>query len=130
MPAAELVRNRREGKPLSSRVADGSKNSNIRRKLNHKEQIAKSRVKFQQARRGQGATHQAAADLRAERQGLPSRGGEEADLRAFECPLSTDKSLSLIQLGKPVFVLYMFTLSSFFLKLGLCVDSGHSFLKI
>ena len=51
MPAAQLVRNRREGKPLSGRVADDSKNGNIGRKFNHKEQIAKPRVKFQQARR-------------------------------------------------------------------------------
>jgi hypothetical protein len=51
MPAAQLMRNRRENRPRSSRVADDSKNGNIGRKLNHKEQIAKLRVKFQQARR-------------------------------------------------------------------------------
>jgi hypothetical protein len=52
MPAAQLVGNRREGKPLSSRVADDGKNGNIGRKLNHEQQMARLRVKFQQARRG------------------------------------------------------------------------------
>ena len=52
MPAAQLVRNRGEGKPRTGRVADDSKNGNIGRKLNHEEQLAKLRVKFQRARRG------------------------------------------------------------------------------
>ena len=37
--------------PVASQIADGSKNSDIGRKLNHEEQIAKLRVKFQQVRR-------------------------------------------------------------------------------
>ena len=44
MPAAQLMRNRREDRPRSSRVADESKNGNLGRKLNHKEQIAKLRT--------------------------------------------------------------------------------------
>ena len=52
MPAAELAHDRSEGRPRSSRVAGDSKDGNIGRKLNHKEQIAMQRVKFQQARRG------------------------------------------------------------------------------
>ena len=51
MPAAQLAHSRSEGKPLSGRVADDGKNGNIGRKLNHEEQIARPRVKFQQARR-------------------------------------------------------------------------------
>jgi hypothetical protein len=51
MPAAELVRHRREHRPLSRRVADSGKHGNVGRKLKHQEQIVKLRVKIQQARR-------------------------------------------------------------------------------
>ena len=43
---------RREREPLSGRVADDGKNGNIGRKLNHEQQMARLRVKFQRARRG------------------------------------------------------------------------------
>ena len=47
MPAAQLAHSRSEGKPLSGRVADDSKNGNIGRRLNHEQQMARLRVKFQ-----------------------------------------------------------------------------------
>ena len=49
MPAAQLAHSRSEGKPLSGRVADDSKNGNVGRKLNHEQQMARLRVKFQRA---------------------------------------------------------------------------------
>jgi hypothetical protein len=92
MPAAEFVRNRREGEPRSSRVADDSKNGNIGGKFNHEEPIVKLRLKFQQARLGArrrcgparssccggsaSCLKGAVADLR------PRGGGGGADLRA------------------------------------------------
>jgi hypothetical protein len=50
MPATQLAHRRSEDRPRSSRVADDSEDGNIGRKLNHEEQIAKRRIKFQQAR--------------------------------------------------------------------------------
>jgi hypothetical protein len=47
-----MVIGRRQDSPPAGNIARGSKNENIGRKLNHKERIARPRIKFQRAQRG------------------------------------------------------------------------------
>jgi len=44
-----MMIDRRQDRPSAGNIADSSKNGDLRQKLNHEEQIAGLRVKFQQA---------------------------------------------------------------------------------
>jgi hypothetical protein len=50
--AAGMVIDRRQDGPPAGPIADHSKNSDVRRKLNHEEQIARPGIKFQRAQQG------------------------------------------------------------------------------